>query len=370
VIQAIVSVIVVLSILIFFHELGHFLVARRLGVKVLKFSLGFGPKIIGKQIGETEYLLSLFPLGGYVKLLGEDPADMTAPEDEARSFSKQSVGRRIAIVAAGPIFNFVLAFLIFMVVFIIGYPNLSSQIGEVQKGTPAERAGLNTGDVVVAIEGKPVMLWDDLKEAVQNYGGKEIHLAVVDCKNYQDVSRCREERAGTQQILKLTPEEKDGKSLLGDNIKEWRIGISPKGSFIMKHYDPITATLLGAKRTLEVTGLTFMGLVRLIEGRIPASTIGGPILIAQLAGQQAAEGLINISFFIAILSINLGVINFLPIPILDGGHLLFFVIEAIMGQPVSLKKREMAQQVGLFLLLALMFFAFYNDIMRIFKPGS
>lgn len=355
-IQAIVWVIVVLSILIFFHELGHFLVARRLGVKVLKFSLGFGPKLIGKQIGETEYLLSALPLGGYVKLLGEDPTETATPEDEARSFSNQSVGRRIAIVAAGPVFNLLLAFLIFMVIFSIGFPNLSSQIGDVQMDSPAARAGLKTDDTVIAIEGKPVEFWDEIKEAVQQYGEREIALTV--------------EREGKQRILRLTPEEKEAKNLLGDPIKEWRIGVSPKGSFKTKRYDPLTAALQGAKRTVEVTGLTIMGIIRLVQGRLPASTIGGPILIAQMAGQQASEGLLNIAIFIAILSINLGVINFLPIPVLDGGHLFFFLIEVVMGRPVSLKKREIAQQAGLFILLALMFFAIYNDIMRFFKPGS
>jgi len=345
-----------LSILIFFHELGHFLVARRLGVKVLKFSLGFGPKLIGRQIGETEYLISVFPLGGYVKLLGEDPTDMAAPEDEARSFSNQSVGRRMAIVAAGPVFNLLLAFLIFMAIFSIGFPNLSSQIGDVQKDSPADRAGLKTDDTVIAVEGKPVEFWDEIKEAVQQYGGKEITLTV--------------EREGARRTLRLTPEEKEAKNLLGDPIKEWRIGVSPKGSFKTKRYDPLTAMVMGAKRTIEVTGLTVLGIVRLVQGRLPASTIGGPILIAQMAGQQASAGLLNIAFFIAILSINLGVINFLPIPVLDGGHLFFFMIEAVMGRPVSLKKREIAQQVGLFILIALMFFAFYNDIMRFFKPGS
>jgi regulator of sigma E protease len=356
VIQAIVSVVVVLSILIFFHELGHFLVARRLGVKVLKFSLGFGPKLISKQVGETEYLVSALPLGGYVKLLGEDPSEMSAPGDEARSFSHQKVGRRIAIVAAGPVFNLILAFLIFTIAFMVGAPNLSSQIGEVQKDTPAERAGLKTDDTVVAIDEKPVESWDEIKESIQKNGGKEMTLTV--------------DRQGKQEILKITPEEKDGKNLLGDSTKEWRIGVSPKGSYKIKRYDPLTAVVMGTKRTYEVTELTFLGIIRLIQGRIPASTIGGPILIAQMAGQQASEGLLNIAFFIAILSINLGVINFLPIPILDGGHLLFFMIEAVMGQPVSLKKREIAQQVGFFLLIALMFFAFYNDIMRFFKPGS
>jgi regulator of sigma E protease len=356
VIQAIVSVIIVLSILIFFHELGHFLVARRLGVKVLKFSLGFGPKLIGRKIGETEYLLSALPLGGYVKLLGEDPTEAATPEDAARSFSNQSVGRRIAIVAAGPVFNLLLAFLIFVVIFLIGFPNISSQIGDVQKDSPAARADLKTDDTVIAIEGKPVEYWDDIKEAVQQYGGKEIALTV--------------ERGGAQVALRLTPEEKEAKNLLGDPIKEWRIGVSPKGTFKTKRYGPVNAVVMGFKRTYEVTGLTMLGIVRLVQGRIPANTIGGPILIAQLAGQQASEGLLNVAIFIAILSINLGVINFLPIPILDGGHLLFFVIEAVIGRPVSLKKREMAQQAGLFILLALMLFAIYNDIMRFFKPGS
>jgi regulator of sigma E protease len=311
---------------------------------------------VGRKVGETEYLIAAVPLGGYVKLLGEDPGEELSEAEKVQSFSNQSVGKRLAVVAAGPLFNLFLAVFIFVIIFMTGVPVLTSHVGVIQENSPAAAADLKSGDHVVSIDGHPVTQWDEIKEIIQKSEGRELKLVL--------------ERDGIQIPTTLTPRLEPFKNILGDDLKEWRIGVSPKGSLITKRYDPLTATLLGFKRTWEVTELTVLGIIRLIEGKIPSNTIGGPILIAQMAGQQAAEGFLNIVLFIAILSINLGVINLLPIPILDGGHILFFIVEALMGRPLSLKKREIAQQIGLFILISLMIFAFYNDIMRIFtKPG-
>ncbi|MBI5745507.1 MAG: RIP metalloprotease RseP [Nitrospirae bacterium] len=350
--QSIFAFVFVLGILVFFHELGHFLIARRIGVKVLKFSLGFGPKLVGRKIGETEYLISSVPLGGYVKLLGEDPTEEMSPEDKGRSFSDQPVGKRIAIVMAGPLFNLILAALIFVFLFMVGIPLLTTEIGDVIGDSPAMKAGVLPGDKIVAINGKEISLWDEMKEIIEKNRDQAMTFTV---------------RRGDNRIdLKITPMVVDDENPLKEKVRVGRIGVRPKGTFITKRYNPVSAVMLGIERTWNITALTVLGIIKIFQREIPADTIGGPILILQMAGQQASEGFVNIMLFIAILSINLGVINLFPIPILDGGHVLFFLIEAVMGKPVSIKKREVAQQIGLFLLVSLMLFAFYNDIMRFF----
>ncbi len=346
----ILAFVVVLGVLIFIHELGHFLVARRAGVKVLTFSIGFGPKLIKRTVGDTEYALSAFPLGGYVRLLGDDPKEVIAPQDLHRSFLNQSVSKKMAIVFAGPLFNLLLALVIFVGIFMMGVPVLTAEVGEVQEG-PAQQAGILSGDMIVAIDGKKVTQWEDIRGMLQESRGKEV---TVEVKRGEEVL-----------TMKMTPVQKEAKNIFGETQMQWLIGIAPKGTIITQRHNPVTAAYLGFKRTVEVTELTIVGIVKLIEGKLPANTIGGPIMIAQLAGQQAAQGFLNVLLFIAILSINLGVINLLPIPILDGGHLVFFAIEGVLGRPISLRKREVAQQVGLFILICLMLFAIYNDVDRI-----
>lgn len=350
--QSIFAFVFVLGILVFFHELGHFLIARRIGVKVLKFSLGFGPKLVGRKIGETEYLISAVPLGGYVKLLGEDPTEEMSPEDRGRSFSDQTVGKRIAVVMAGPLFNLILAALIFVFLFMVGIPLLTTEIGEVIGDSPAMKAGILAGDKIVAINAKEISLWDEMKEIIETNREQAMTFTV--------------QRGDSRIDLMITPMVVDDENPLKEKVRVGRIGVRPKGAFIIKRYNPVSAVLLGIERTWNITELTVLGIIKIFQREIPADTIGGPILILQMAGQQASEGFVNIMLFIAILSINLGVINLFPIPILDGGHILFFLIEAVIGKPVSIKKREIAQQVGLFLLVSLMLFAFYNDIMRFF----
>ena len=344
------AAILVLGALIFVHELGHFLVAKKLGVGVEKFSLGFGPKIFGMQIGDTEYMLSAVPLGGYVKLAGEDPDEEC--QNKEHSFSESSVWSRLAIVSAGPLFNLLFAVLIFSIVYMVGVPTLAAAIGKVREGSPALKAGLLVGDKITAIDGKPVKLWDELRETVHNSPNKELNFTIS--RNQKELD------------IVIIPESRKTKNLFGEDISVGLIGIEPESTFVTERYNPLLAVYKGFQKTWEITYLTVVAIKKLFQQVIPADTIGGPILILQMAGEQAKIGILNLVFFVALLSINLGILNLLPIPILDGGHILFFSIEAIFGKPIAAKKREIAQQVGIAMLLSLMVFAFYNDIMRIF----
>ncbi|MBI2370384.1 MAG: RIP metalloprotease RseP [Deltaproteobacteria bacterium] len=342
--------VVVLGVLIFVHELGHFLVAKRLGVGVLKFSLGFGPKLVGRKVGETEYLISAVPLGGYVKMVGEQGDEETPPEDIPRSFAHKSVGRRIAIVAAGPLSNMAFAVLILAVAYVFGIPALTPTVGNVIKDSPAAKAGLQADDRIVAVDGRPIVRWEELFRAIGESQGRAMGLAV---------------RRGTERLaLTVTPEPVTRRNLFNEEVRAWQIGVAQSGEFVLERVNPLLAVVLAAEKTWQITRLTIVSLVKLVQGVLPLDTIGGPILIVQQAGQQAQAGPLNLVFFAALISINLGILNLLPIPILDGGHLLFFMIESIKGKPLSVRKREMAQQIGLSLLILLMGMAFYNDIRR------
>ncbi|HET6489417.1 MAG TPA: RIP metalloprotease RseP [Syntrophales bacterium] len=346
------SVIVLLGVLIFVHELGHFLLAKSLGVGVLKFSLGFGPKLIGRRVGETDYMISLVPLGGYVKLLGESETDDVLPQDEKRSFVKQHVLRKIAIVIAGPLFNFLFAILAFAVIFMVGVPSLTTEIGSVQSGSPAEVAGLRAGDAVVSIDGKDVARWGDLAEIITKSGGREISLKL--------------NREGALQDVRVKPEMIKTKNIFGEDVDSYKIGVGASKNTFIERQNPIKATWSGIEQTWAITELTLVSIVKMIQGVVSPDSLGGPILIAQMAGANVKKGIMNFVFFMALLSINLAVLNLFPIPVLDGGHLLFFVIELVTGKEVNIKWRERAQQVGFFILVMLMIFVFYNDIMRIF----
>ncbi|MDH7499260.1 MAG: RIP metalloprotease RseP [candidate division NC10 bacterium] len=347
--MSILAAILVLGVLIFAHETGHFLVAKRVGVGVRKFSLGFGPRLLGFRRGETEYLISAVPLGGYVKMMGEDPQEQ--PPDLGRSFSHKSVGKRALIVLAGPCFNLLLAFLLFWFSFVIGIPALTAKVGEVKEGFPAAAAGIRPGDRIVALDGEEIQNWSQLALRIHRSPGKPLKITL--------------EREGKRQELIIAPQLVKQKNILGEEVEVGLLGIGPSEEFVLERLNPLRALPLALSRTYEVSALTVLSIVRLIQGKIPAKTIGGPILVAQLAGEQARMGMINLLLFTAVLSINLAILNLLPIPILDGGHLLFFSLEAIRGRPVALRKRELAQQIGLILLVALMIFAFYNDLFRL-----
>ncbi|MFO7555645.1 MAG: RIP metalloprotease RseP [Desulfobacterales bacterium] len=347
------ALVIVLGVLIFFHELGHFLVARLMGVGVEKFSLGFGPKVIGKTIGITEYRISAIPLGGYVKMVGEAPDSELDPSDIPLSFTHKHVFKRILIVAAGPLFNILLAVIIFFGIFqIYGLLILKPTIGEVNEGTPAYNAGLKKGDLVVSIEGVNVTNWEDMANVIMESKGKTLAITVL-----------RNDAFLTKNV---TPEVKKIKNLFNEDVDRYVIGITASGDVFTKDLNIFQSFSESLNQTYQITVLTIKGVVKLIQGTVSPKTLGGPIMIAQMAGQQAKEGVANLTFFIALISINLAILNFLPIPVLDGGHLLFFFIEAVIGRPVSIKVREIAQQAGIFVLILLMIYVFYNDIARVF----
>lgn len=432
--------VVVVGVLVFVHEVGHFLMAKRAGVGVLKFSLGFGPKVLGFRRGETEYLLSAIPLGGYVKMIGEDPADKTA--DPAKSFQNKSVGWRSLVVLAGPGSNVILAGLLFTGAFLVlGQPVKALVVGDVAPGSAAELAGLRPGDRVVAVGGAPVAQWDQVLDRVEeseglalpvqvDRGSDRLTLTVTPQRQHREVqaiapkvgrveSRSPADRAGVkagdtvvafdgtkivlwEDLVRLVHKspgrtgrltvERNGQPVdlevtpiavpnpagtgqigrIGVELDlaqeplrlerdEWILGARQRFESIPMH----RAVALGAQKTWEVGVQTLWILGRLLKGEISPKTIGGPLYIAREASRQADQGgLLSVVLLTAVLSVNLAILNLLPVPILDGGHLLFFGIEAVRGGPVSLRKREIAQQVGLALLIALMVFAFYNDIFR------
>jgi regulator of sigma E protease len=361
VLVTIVSTVIVLGILIFVHELGHFLLSKKMGVKVLKFSLGFGPRLIGKKVGETEYQIAVFPLGGFVKPLGEDPNDEVKAEEYPRSFWAQPVWKRALIIGAGPFFNFFLAAVLFSSVNLIaGIPSLPAvppQVEEVSPGYPAEAAGLKKGDLILSINGKDISTWEELQQIVSNSQGKELSLKV--------------KRNGETVDINVTPKPFTDKNLFGEEIQTFKIGVThaPVNAVYQK-VGPLAALGNGFVQTWQVIELTVTGIVKLIQRVIPAKEIGSPIMIAKLAGEQARRGLLSLAVFTAIISINLGVLNLFPIPVLDGGHLFFLALEAVLRKPVSLRKMEIAQQIGLIFIILLMLFAIRNDLVRYFFPGG
>ncbi|MEK6709840.1 MAG: site-2 protease family protein, partial [Nitrospinota bacterium] len=321
--QTVFWAVAVLGALIFVHELGHHLAAKKLGIGVVTFSLGFGRKLWSFQRGETEYRLSLVPLGGYVKLMGEDPeAGEEPPKEPERSFHLRPVSHRFLVIAAGPLANVAAALVLSWLLHMGGIPMPGTWVGGVLPNSPAAAAGLRAGDHIVAIEGKPVRKWNDLVETVRQSAGKKLTLGV--------------DRAGAKLSLPVTPTSK-GED--GREIGHGRIGISLGEGVITEHYGPIEAAGQSLLQNYRIVRLTVVSLYAMIARIIPAD-IGGPIRISVVAAEQAQRGLPYLAMFTILLSINLAILNLLPIPILDGGHILFLGIEALRGRPLSLRVRE------------------------------
>ncbi|TKS64009.1 MAG: zinc metalloprotease [Nitrospira sp.] len=438
---------VVLGVLVAFHELGHFLAARWVGVKVLKFSLGFGPKLFGRKMGETEYLLSAIPLGGYVKLFGEDETEATTQEDRARSFAHQGLWGKVLIVAAGPGFNFILAYFIFAgwlatgaPLFVPTFQDLTPDIEAMVPGSPADTAGIQIGDRVSRVNGHDISTRTELFDAVAKSNGQALTLEIKRGEQVKTLTVTPTTPPGPQvsaqepgyylgieetpplvtSVTQSSPAAKAGLqagdrvvSIQGQTIHTWsqmtgivkespnrqlqvdvlregqrisltvtpsvekamvngesvevgKIGITGPGRSIMRSSTPLLSLYDGLGATWGWTELTAIGLYKMVVGDISSKNIGGPLTIANISGEAAAQGASSVIFLIAILSINLGVLNLLPIPILDGGHLLFFLIEGILRKPLGERQREIAQQAGLVLLVGVMIFAFWNDLERIF----
>ena len=350
--------IIVLGIMIFFHELGHFLVAKFFGIKVLKFALGFGPKIAAKDVGETEYSVRYVPLGGFVKMLGEDDEDEESegltPEDAKRAFNKQHPLKRIAIVAAGPFFNLVLALFLFYGLFLISGTYIRTpEIGQVIDDSPAQRAGLKVGDIIISVQDNEVQSLGDFKEMIQDQAGNPILITVK-----------REEKVLSMTVI---PEESLTENEFGEEVKSALIGILDAGKYEHLKMGPFKALKESLIETWNWIKLTCLVVVKLFQGVLSIKTVGGPIAIGQMTGELAKESPGTLVPFMAVISVNLAILNLFPIPILDGGVIIFLLIELIIGRPMSIRKREMAQKIGLSLLLILVVIVFYNDILRLFQ---
>ena len=434
----VVAGILMLGVLVFVHELGHFLIAKLCGVKVLKFSLGFGPRLVGRRHGETEYQICAIPLGGYVQMLGEGGGEQgesveLAPEERRRSFAEKPVSRRLAIVSAGPAMNLLLPLLILPISFVtgvqvpayleqpacIGYvvpdsaaatagftagdcirgingrpvdswngsnksfisqagsaltfrverdgetlffeipaendslegmqalgllPRQEARIGALAPDMPAAQAGLQQGDRILQIGDQPISSWYDLKGVIQEIGSQPVTVTYA--------------RNGQSSEVTLTPRQRDAEG-------PFLLGIAPLQDSVEQRYGFVGAFREGAQRTWELIELTVVFIQKLFTGSVSAKNIGGPITVVQVAGQAAQTDLAAILSVLAFISIQLGILNLLPIPILDGGHILFYLIELVIRRPLSARAREMAQQVGLAMLLMLMVLAFYNDLLRL-----
>lgn len=451
---SILSAAIILGILIVVHEAGHFAVAKRLGVRVIRFSIGYPPKIWGLRRGETEYAIGATPLGGYVRMLGDEVGEDLGSEDtegylkeveldllssingdgfalkqadghadeillpiarrlaaagsevqaheiaqaefhrslkpeesmlleeaasatsiaqaikalsarhpqrllerfRLRAFPNQRLATRIAIVLAGPFANILFAPILMTFVFMYGVPRLLPVVGELQPAMPAAQAGLKTGDVITSINGAPTSSWMDLSSTVKSSHGAPITIKVD-----------RPAKDKTEHLVfKIKPRREVEKTIYGTEAPAWIIGVLPHGDEAIDRVGLFSAVYRGVASTISMAETLVIGIAEMIDGTTPVrQALGGPIMIAQMAGREAHEGLANVATFVVMLSLELGIINLLPVPMLDGGHLLFFIFEGVRGKPLKLRHRELALQVGLFLLVALMAFVIFNDIARI-----
>ncbi|MDR2405094.1 MAG: RIP metalloprotease RseP [Deltaproteobacteria bacterium] len=453
-----ISFLVLLIILIFVHELGHFLAAKLLGVKVLTFSLGFPPRLFSKQIGETLYQLAWIPIGGYVKLFGEDSGEEISKEEESRSFSHKPTWVKCVIVLAGPAFNLIFAIIaLWLLTWAVGIQHLNTTLGPLDPESPLYKAGVMQNDVVTRLNGVEVKYFDELLKAEKEGGGAPLAITV--------------ERDGVSREFKVTPEEKEGKGVFGDKERFWHVGfvsktepvlgevvagkparkagllpgdlvVSVNGSptpdwkdvvrliqgredteqvnadgtavpvqievrrgnethsytivpdmepsqdldgktrftpilgiglklpLIREPAGPVRSFFMGAADAWRMAKLTVVSVVKIFQNKISAKLMGGPIMIAEIAGKSARDGVADFVFLMAFISINLAIINLFPLPVLDGGQFVIFLIEGIKGNPISIKVKEVTQLIGIGALVALMVLVFYNDISRLVTKHS
>jgi len=360
-----IPVLFVLTIVVFFHELGHFLVARWCGIKVLVFSLGFGPEIAGfNDRHGTRWKISAVPLGGYVKFFGDDNAASTPDRSAAAAMSEsekkdsfvyQPVGSRAAVVAAGPIANFLLAIAIFAGIFmVVGKQTTTARVDAVQPGSAAEAAGFKPGDLVLSIDGDKIESFSDMQRIVSVSSGESLKIVV--------------DRDGRAVTLTATPQLKELKDNFGNTHRLGVLGISRSmadGDLKTQKVSPLTAVVMGAQETWFVVERTLAYIGGVFAGREAADQLGGPIRIAQVSGQVASAGFVALIHLTAVLSVSIGLLNLFPIPLLDGGHLLFYGIEAARGRPLSDRAQEVGFRIGLAIVVMLMIFATFNDILHL-----
>lgn len=341
--------IIVLSILIIVHEFGHFIMAKRMGVRVEQFSLGFGPRLFGWKTGGTEYLICAIPLGGYVKLAGDNPEEFKGQPDE---YLAKSIGKRAKIVFAGPLLNYVFAFLCFWLIFFFGSPGLTCRVGGLVENFGAKEAGIELGDKILAVDSQRVEIWQELQEVIQKKNESEvIELSVLrGNQEFRVPVRIKQERIDT---------------IWGEKKSIGLIGIKPADEFINVRYGLVESFFMGAQRLFNFTWLTLKSLVWIVSGRVPfRQSVTGPLGIFYITKEAANLGIASLVQVMAIISMNLAIFNLLPLPVLDGGHLLFFLIEKIRRRRLSIRTERIITQVGFSVIILLIIFVFFNDLSK------
>ena len=352
---------VVLTVLVFVHELGHYLIARRNGVRIEVFSIGFGPELFGwNDRAGTRWKFSAIPLGGYVKMFGDSDAssalpaaglaEMT-PAERAVSFHYKRLGQRAAIVAGGPLANFAFAIVVLAALFAThGQPFTPAEVGQVLAGSAAEQAGVKVGDTIVEINGRTIGRFEDVQQIVRLNRGEPIEMKV--------------RRDGQVVTLRATPKLKSMPDRFGNVHEFGQLGIGRSSVEYLKR-NPAMAVVQAVSETWNLSTSTLEAMWQIIIGVRPSDELGGPIAIGKMAGEVAEGGIVPLLWFMAVLSINLGLINLFPVPVLDGGHLLFYAAEAIRGKPLGQRAQEYGFRIGLALVLTLMVFATWNDLVHL-----
>ncbi|MBF0215607.1 MAG: RIP metalloprotease RseP [Candidatus Omnitrophica bacterium] len=354
--MSILIVILVFGVIILVHETGHLFAAKKAGIKVEVFSLGMGKKLIGMQIGETEYRLSLVPFGGYCKMAGEDPEDRKGNENE---FGSKPVGHRFWVIIAGSLMNYIFAFLLFWVIFMAGVPTMSNKIGQVLADYPAQKAGIAIGDRVNSINGAKIEYWEDLLSAIQKYseGGKDLELSV--------------ERNGANMQFRVKPDVHEVKNIFGQVITRPMLGVGPASEITAVRYGIVKSSYYAGKHLFELSGMTYKMMWMILTRGMPVKdTMSGPIGIAFFIKQAASTGIIPLLVVMAHISMALAIFNMLPFPVLDGGHAVLLLIEKIRGRALSMKIQSAMANAAVVLLIALAVFISFHDIMRFTPLGK
>ncbi len=346
-----------MGLLVFVHEFGHYAAAKRLGVGVTKFSIGFGPRLFGFERGGTEYVVSAIPMGGYVKLVGEKPGERVSEALRSMSFAEKPPRVRFLVAVAGPFSNMVLAVVMFWVAFVAGVPMVSPTIGRVSDGSPAAEAGLRAGDRVVSIDGREPESWSAMTRMIRR-GRPGEALAVVF------------ERNGERFGAKVTPQVAETKNIWGEPSRERVIGVFAGGVPREVRFGPVAAVGKAVRYSGEMVALVATALWKLVVGALPADSLGGPLRIAQIAGSAAKVGFMSLLTFTAALSVNLGVLNLVPIPVFDGGHIAFSAVEFLSGRPIHAKAYNVANWIGVVVAVSLTVLVFYNDAVYYVKARA
>lgn len=349
--MALVIFFLVLGILILVHEFGHFVAAKKAGVRVEKFSLGFGPQILTKNKGGTEYSISLVPLGGYVKFAGDSLEDY---KNKPYEYLAQPPGKRFWIIFFGPFLNYILGFLLFWIIFTVGYPALTTKIGGVLDGYGAKEAGLQAGDKIVAIDAEKVDIWDDMQRVIQaKSDAQSVNLSVF--------------RDGRQREVKVNIRQKDLDDQLGGKRKVGLLGVTPYDETVKIRYSPSKSFFMAAEKTWVLTAITYTALWRMVTGKMSVKdSVTGPLGIFLITSQAASMGLVALMHLMAILSLSLAIFNLLPLPILDGGHIALLALEKIRGRYVSQRTERLIAQAGLLLIISLAVLVTFNDLNKMF----